>query len=150
VADSDSLGPRWEGSFVEPVQYPSARALAVAFGGAVFEPGWWPDDMGEVHYEIVHYEIDPFPSELQYHIVSIRNDGTPISAIGYDENPRSHLPQEDWYEPAALKALGGIVAGTPSGFRSALNRDGQTFQLLGYRTEADVVRAVLSLNRVMP
>ena len=111
----------------------------------MFEPGWWPEDVDALTYKLSLSGRQP-----QYQIGSIRSDGRPIVVIGQKTDPRARLPQESWYEPAELVGLGAIVAGTDIGYRAALDREQQIVQLIGYSTEAEVVRAALSLSRVTP
>jgi hypothetical protein len=100
--------------------------------------------------EAVVFELFESHSGAQYQIGSVRTDGRPILLIGQKENPRARLPQETWYEPPVLQPLGGSVADTETGYRAVLHQEQQTIQLIGYLTEAEVVRAALSLNRIMP
>jgi len=126
---------------VASTRFASVSELAAAFGADVFEPEWWPEDIGELAYELVSSGAGP-----SYHIGSVRADGRPIVVIGQHENPRSHLPPEDWCQPVELEALGATVAATGAGYRAVVHRERQRVQLIGYLSEAEVIRAVLSLK----
>jgi hypothetical protein len=145
MSDARPTGPRAEITEVPSTAYASAHELARAFGSVVFEPAWWPSDIEELTYELLESASGP-----SYHIGSVRTDGRPIVLIGQREDPRVHLLLENWYEPDALKALGGIAAETGAGYRAVLRQEQQTVQLIGYLSEAEVTRAALSLNRVAP
>jgi hypothetical protein len=145
MSDARESSVRVEITQLIPTIYPSAHELAGAFGSVVFEPGWWPEDMAKLTYELFQVRSGP-----RYQIGSVRTDGRPIMLLGQVENPRARLPEEDWYEPLDLVQLGGKVAATDIGYRAALRQDQQALQLIGYSTEAEVVRAALSLRRVTP
>jgi hypothetical protein len=126
-------------------QHGSAQELATALGSTVFEPRFWPEDVGTVTYELA---IAPHRS--RYQIGSTRADGRPIVTIGQKHDPGARLPNENWYEQSDLREFHTLVAHTDNGYRAALQRDDQSIQLLGYLTEPELVRAVLSLHGVMP
>jgi hypothetical protein len=110
-----------------PTIYPSAYELAGASDSVVFEPGWWPEDMAELTYELFQVRSGP-----RYQIASIRTDGRPIMLLGQVENPRARLPEENSYEPLGLAPLGGKAA-TDIGYRAALRQDQQALPLIGSR-----------------
>ena len=127
----------------EAEQYGSARALADSFGSPVFEPRWWPKNAGAVGYW-----LDRLPSSAHYRIGSTRPDGTPICVLGRPENRTGRLPEGDWYQPPELAALRGLVRTNGAQVHAVIHDEQQTIHLIGYASEAEVVRAVGSFRRV--
>lgn len=119
-------------------------ALAEGFGGPIFEPMWWPDETGAVTYF-----LDESPSRVRYRIGSTRRDGTPIVVIGTAEL-EGGLPDGPWSRPPELKAWHGLVRTDGVHVHAVVNHEQQTIHLIGYASEAEVVRAVRSLRRVTP
>jgi hypothetical protein len=123
----------------------SAPGLAVGFGGPIFEPTWWPDDTGAVTYL-----LDESPSRVSYRIGSTRRDGTPICVIGRaEEQPERTLPPGNWSRPPELEAWRGLVRTNDAHIHAVLYHGQQTIQLIGYASEAELVRAVKSFQRVL-
>lgn len=124
----------------------AAPALAEGFGGPIFEPIWWPDDT-----DAVTYLLDESPSRVRYRIGSTRRDGTPIFVIGRAGEQRERtLPRGNWSRPPELKAWRGLTRTDGAHVHAVLYREQQTIHLIGYTSEAEVVRAVRSLRRVTP
>ena len=123
----------------------SAPALAEGFTGPIFEPDWWPDDTGAVTYL-----LDQSPSRVGYRIGSTRCDGTPIVVIGRaGEQPERTLPRGNWSRPQELEAWRGLVRTNDAHIHAVLYHEQQTIHLIGYASEAEVVRAARSLRRVV-
>jgi hypothetical protein len=123
--------------------YPTAEALAQNFDLPVFEPAWWPTDIGELTYE-----IKALGSGLAYYIGSVRDDGAPIVVLGQAANPRARLPPDNWRPALALSDVDGLIGGEDGRRRVVLSLEQQRVQLIGYRTEAGAIRAAQSLRRV--
>ena len=122
----------------------SAPGLAVGFGAPIFEPTWWPDDTGPVTYL-----LDESPSRAGYRIGSTRRDGTPISVIGRPgEQPERTLPPGNWSRPPELEAWRGLVRTNDAHIHAVLYPGQQTIHLIGYASEAELVQAVESFQRV--
>jgi hypothetical protein len=96
----------------------------------------------------VGYWLERLPSHVHYRIGSTRHDGIPICVIGQPENRNGRLPHDDWYQPPALEALGGLVRPNGSGVQAVVHDEQQTIHLIGFESEAEVVRAVRSFRRV--
>jgi hypothetical protein len=120
----------------------SAPGLVDGFGGPVFEPTWWPDDIGAVTYV-----LDRSPSRVRYRIGSTRRDGTPIVVIGRGEQIGG-LPDGNWSRPPELEAFHGLLRTVGAYVHAVVNREQQTLHLIGYASEAEVARALGSLRRV--
>lgn len=123
--------------------YESARALAAGFGLPIFEPTWWPEDTG-----VVRYWLDRRPSQVAYRVGSTRHDGTPICAIGHQETRKGRLPEGNWHRPPELDALRGFVRTTGPHVHAVVHDEQQIIHLIGYASEAEVVRAATNLSRV--
>lgn len=123
----------------------SAPGLADGFGGPIFEPTWWPDDSGAVTYV-----LDRSPSRVTYRIGSTRSDGTPICVIGRAEQRGGSLPDGNWSPLPELEALHGLVRTVGGHVHVVVNVEQQTIHLIGYASEAEVVRAAETLRRVTP
>ena len=125
----------------------SAVALAGAFASAILEPAWWPEDIGQVGYD-----LDNHPrGGSSYRIGSLRSDGRLIVVIGRpqrDGDPMRGLPSANWHDIPQLASYSAVVANENRAVRAVLMRDGLTVQLLGYMSEAELVRAVESLQLV--
>jgi hypothetical protein len=149
---SGDNGPRVEIAEAVYETHGSAAALAKAFGSSVFEPLWWPNDAGEISYT-----LDRFPSHANYRIGSIRAGGVPIAVIGFIElessarSPRDWMAGE-WHEPSELSHVNGLIGrvGIPRRLQ-AFVWDGDTrVTLIGFDSEADIIRAVRSFVRASP
>ncbi len=123
--------------------YPTVEALAQNFDLPVFEPAWWPADIGELRFE-----VQALGSGLAYFIGSVRDDGAPIVVLGQAENPRSRLPSDNWQPAPELADVGGLIGGEDGRRRVVLSLEQQRVHLIGYRTETDAIRAAQSLRRV--
>lgn len=126
-------------------RYGSARALAETFGSPIFEPTWWPEDIGAVTYC-----LDRWPSSVVYRIGSTRHDGAPICVIGGPENQTGQLAKGNWYTPPELEGWRGLVSTSGAHVHAVVHDEQQIIHLIGYTSEAEVVRAVKSLRRVPP
>jgi hypothetical protein len=130
----------------------SGSALARAFGGAILEPSWWPPDTEEVSYRLYGEH-----GNAHYSVGSTRAHGVPISVVGFWEaawkgrSPRDWLAGE-WSEPSELAHLRGLIGkvGVPPRLQVVLYDQQLAIQLIGYRTEAEIMNAVRSLRRVEP
>jgi hypothetical protein len=140
--DSDSA-PRITMREASSTVYPTVEALAQNFDWPVFEPAWWPTDIGELTYE-----VKVLGSGLAYYIGSVRDDGAPIVVLGQAANPRARLPPDSWRPARELADVGGLIGGEDGRRRVVLSLEQERVQLIGYRTEADAVRAAQSLRRV--
>jgi hypothetical protein len=122
----------------------SAPGLAVGFGGPIFEPTSWPADTGAVTYL-----LDESPSRVSYRIGSTRRDGTPICVIGRTgEQLERTLPRGNWSRPPELEAWRGLVRTNDAHIHAVLYPGQQTIHLIGYASEAELVQAVKSFQRV--
>lgn len=125
----------------------SAVELAGALGSALLEPGWWPQDVGQVRYSLDHHpRVGP-----SYRIGSVRSDGRPILVTGRpqrDGDPMRGLPSANWHNLPQLAAYSAVVANENGAVRAVLMREGLTVQLIGYLSEAELVRAIESLRLV--
>jgi hypothetical protein len=124
-------------------RYGSARALADAFGAPIFEPAWWPEDA-----RAVAYTLERSPSGQTYRIGSTRRDGTPIYLIGRSDDPSARLPDGNWSRLPELEALHGIVRTNGAQVHAVVYEEEQAIHLIGYASEAEVVRAAESLRVV--
>ena len=123
----------------------SARALAESFGGPVFEPTWWPEDVRRP----LSYELGSSPVGNTYRIVSTREDGAPIAVIGGPERPERRLPTGWWSPMRELETLRGQVLVDDGRLHAVVYDERQVIHLIGYASEAEVVRAVESFRRVV-
>ena len=128
---------------VRSTRYRSALALAESFGAAVFEPTWWPRDTGKLSYE-----LDAVQSGAMYRIGSTRSGGTPICVIGKAEEPGLHLPAGNWSPIPEMEAMRGLISTSADHVRAIVHQEQQTIHLIGYASEAEVVQAVKSFQRV--
>lgn len=128
---------------VSSKSFTSARDLAESFGAPVFEPTWWPEDAGTVLYE-----LDTSPSGAKYRIGSTHTGGTPICVLGRPHNPRRNLPTGDWSPIPELEAVGGLISTSGANVRGVVHQEHQTLHLIGYASEAELIRAVKSFQRV--
>jgi hypothetical protein len=119
--------------------FSSALALAESFGGPVFEPTWWPEDT-----QMVSYRLDG----ATYWIGSTRREGTPIGVIGKAEKSWLRLPGGNWSAIPELEAMRGLVSTSDDHVRAVVSQEHQTIHVIGYASEAELVRAVKSFQRV--
>jgi hypothetical protein len=120
-------------------RFRSALALAESFGAPVFEPTWWPEDTRKVSYRL---------DGATYWIGSTRRGGTPIGVIGKGEKPGLRLPGGNWSAIPELEAMRGLVSTSDDHVRAVVHQEQQTIHLIGYASEAHLVQAVKSLQRV--
>ncbi len=120
-------------------RYRSALALAESFGAPVFEPTWWPEDTRKVSYRL---------DGAMYRIGSTRRGGTPICVIGRAEKPELRLPSGNWSPIPELEVMRGLVSTSDDHVRAVVHQEQQTIHLIGYASEAELVRAVKSFQRV--
>lgn len=126
--------------------YSSAVSLEQAFGSTMLEPSWWPADAGPIGYRLAR-SLD----HLEYVIVSTRSgDDSLTCVIGHVEVPGGGRAAGDWYAPSELKELRGLVGrtGHPRRLQAVVHDEGLAIHLIGYGSEAEVVRAAHSLRRV--
>jgi hypothetical protein len=121
----------------------TAESLAKGFGATIFEPEWWPHDVGPVGYFLDRHEHG-----LSYRIGSTRRGGAPIACIGGSENPKARLAAANWRELPEFGAWRAVVSAGDTGTRAVLHRDEQTLHLIGYASEAGIVAAIRSLRAV--
>jgi hypothetical protein len=124
---------------IDSTECGSAHALAQSFGRPVFEPAWWPEDTGTVSYR---------RDGATYWIGSTRREGTPIGVIGKAEKPELRLPGGNWSPIPELEAMRGLVSTSDDHVRAVVHQEQQTIHLIGYASEAELVRAVQSFRRV--
>lgn len=124
-------------------QFKSAQAVAKSLRLTVYEPTWWPEDVGTLTYQ-----IQEFTSGSYYRIGSVRSDGTPISVLGGRRSDQARLPPEHWYALPELQSWSGLVSETETHCRAVLQKDEQTIQLIGFESVGEIVRAADSLRRV--
>lgn len=129
-------------SRVRSKRYESARALAESFGCPIFEPTWWPEDVRSVSYR-----LERSRSGVVYRIGSTRSDGTPICVIGSSDH-YGNLPKGNWSQPPELEAMQGLVRTNGNWVHGVVHARQQTIHLVGYVSEAELVRAVRSFHRV--
>ena len=122
----------------------SARALAESYGGPVFEPTWWPEDVRRP----LSYELGSSPVGNSYRILSTREDGAPIAVIGGAERPERRLPTGNWSPMKELEAFRGQFLVDDGRLHAVVYDEQQVIHLIGYTSEAEVVRAVDSFRRV--
>jgi hypothetical protein len=120
-------------------RFRSALALAESFEAPVFEPSWWPEDTGKVSYRL---------DGARYWIGSTRRGGTPIGVTGKAEKPELRLPRGNWSPMPELEAMRGLVSTSDDHIRAVVNQEQQTIHLIGYASEAELVHAVKSFQRV--
>jgi hypothetical protein len=137
-------GPSDEVVAVRSERERSARALAESVGAPVLAPDWWPEDVGKVTYT-----LDRSLSEVGYRIWSLRPDGTPVSVVARPMHTElgMGLPEGNWHRVAELEPWDGLVSTQGAHVRAVVQRDEQIVHLIGYGSEADVVRAAVSLRR---
>ena len=128
-----------KGLRVRSKSYRAALALAESFGAPVFEPTWWPEDTGKVSYRL---------DGAMYWIGATRRGGTPIGVIGKAEKPELHLPVGNWSPIPELEAMRGLVSTSDDHVRAVVHQEQQTIHLIGYASEAELVQAVKSFQRV--
>jgi len=117
----------------------SALALAESFGAPVFEPSWWPEDARKVSYRL---------DGATYFIGSIRREGTPICVLGKAEKSELRLPVGNWSAIPELETMRGLVSRSDGRVRAVVHQEQQMIHLIGYASEAELVRAVKSFRRV--
>jgi len=117
----------------------SALALAESFGAPVFEPTWWPEDTREVSYRL---------DGATYWIGSTRRGGSPIGVIGKAEKPELRLPSGNWSPVPELEAMRGLASTSDDHVRAVVHQEQQTIHVIGYASEAELVQAVKSFQRV--
>jgi hypothetical protein len=122
-----------------PKRFRSALALAESFGAPVFEPSWWPEDAGKVSYRL---------DGASYWIGSTRRGGTPIGVVGRAEKPELRLPRGNWSAIPELEAMRGLVSTSDDHVRAVVHQEQQTIHVIGYASQAELVRAVKSFQRV--
>jgi len=122
--------------------FESARALAESFGGPVFEPTWWPEDV----HRPLSYELGSSPVGYTYRVVSTREDGAAV--IGGADRPEKHLPTGNWSPQQELEALRGQVLSDDGRLHAVVYDEQQVIHLIGYTSEAEIVRTVGSFRRV--
>lgn len=85
-----------------------------------------------------------------YSIGSTRDEGTPIGVIGMAEKPELHLhlPGGNWSPLPGLEAVRGLVQTSDDHVRAMVHLEQQTIQLIGYASEAELLQAVKSFQRV--
>ncbi len=136
---SESGHIRVSGTTAEPKYFTSALALAESFEAQVFEPTWWPEDTRNVEYRL---------DGAMYWIGSIRREGVPIGVVGKAEAPGLRLPVGNWSAIPELDAMRGLVSTSGDQVRAVVHQEQQTILLIGYASEAELVRAVKSFQRV--
>lgn len=141
---AEDPGPDASSQKARSEQCGSAEALAEGFGFPVFVPTWWPDGASDV----VDYELDELSSGVLYRIESRRADGSPLRIIGGRKNPEAQLATGDWHEHPEIARWHGLVRLDDDRFHAVIQRDQQTIHLMGFSSQADVVRAAESLRRV--
>jgi hypothetical protein len=124
-------------------QFDSAQPMAKALGYSVYEPTWWPDDIG-----VVTYRIDELVEGPRYKIGSVRQGGVPICVFGGSKFREARLPPEHWHAVPELQSWSGLVNQTDSDCRAVLRVDEQTIHLIGFSNLDELVRAVNSLRPV--
>jgi hypothetical protein len=140
-------GPRVTVREMDSATFSSAPELAEAFGSVVCEPGWWPADTEEVSYRLLGES-----GVAHYQIGSTRRGGVPILVVGHREaalagrSPRDWLVGE-WSEPPELADVRGLIGavGNPPRLHGVVYEHGLQIQLIGYDTEAEIMRAVDTL-----
>jgi hypothetical protein len=125
--------------------YRSARALAESFGAPIFEPTWWPEDT-----DVVSYDLDLLQTGAMYRIGSTRTGGIPICVLGRPSKPGQNLPVGNWSPIPELEAIAGLISTSDANVRAVVHQEQQTIHLIGYASEAEVVQAVKSFQRVTP
>jgi hypothetical protein len=132
--------------------YDSASELARAFGSFVLEPTWWPADTARISYVLVRSS-----RSAHYRIESTRTEGVPICVVGHlqatlsGRTPRDWLHGE-WSEPPELAHVRGLIGkvGIPRRLQATIYDQGQQLQLIGYGSEAEILKAIESLHAVSP
>jgi hypothetical protein len=132
--------------------YDSAAELARAFGSFVLEPTWWPADTAGISYVLVRSSRG-----AHYRIESTRTEGVPICVVGHlqatlsGRTPRDWLHGE-WSEPPKLAHVRGLIGkvGIPRRLQAAIYDQGQQLQLIGYDSEAEILKVIDSLHAVSP
>ncbi|HEY0225779.1 MAG TPA: hypothetical protein VGC05_05140 [Mycobacterium sp.] len=144
-AGVQNSGPFVKSGSVTTKTYSSPGLLAEAFGASIFEPAWWPEDAGEHVYSLTASVV------VRYRIWAPTGDGTFVSVIGH-VNPgqvtAGLLPDSNWKRLSELEAWDGQVSTSGGQSRALVHREQQSIQLIGFKSQADVVRAVKSLRRV--
>jgi hypothetical protein len=142
--------PRVELRSLDRLSFGSAAELAGAFGAPVLAPAWWPADI----HALAH-TLGELPGRgPQYQISTARHDGRPIAVIGRAQRegdplaPVRGISGLDWHSLPELEAYSGQVSVERDAVRAVLMRDGLTVQLIGYMSEAEIVRAIESLQLV--
>lgn len=133
-------GPTLSVVRVRSRRYRSARELADHFGAPVFQPTWWPEGTRSVYYR-----LEGSASNLTYRIGSKHRL---ICIIGGPDQPRANLPIGNWYRPPELEAMDGLVNPHDGRVQGVVHIDGQTIHLIGYASEAELVQAAKSFQRV--
>jgi hypothetical protein len=124
----------------------SAEALARAFGALVFEPTWWPP--GVQH---LTYHLERLSTHHQYRVSATRPDGAPIGLIGRAQDPSARLPRPtEWRAIPELSAMRGASRACGSSVQAVMYVDNQAIHLVGYASDAEVIRVATGLRRVTP
>ena len=111
-------------------------------------PHWWPPDSRGVSYGLMSGA-----GRSCYRIYTQRANGAPVCVVGLLESCwRGRSPKDwlegDWFEPESLAHVRGIVGrvGTSAALHVALYSNGLAIQLLGYRTDQEILNVVGSLH----
>jgi hypothetical protein len=143
------MSPEPRVTVTEPIveDYDSPGALAQAFGSALVMPTWWPADAEEVDYH-----LDRFPNHLSYRIDSLRHRRAPLIIVGDPEIAGAGRATGTWCAPPELASLRGLIGttGIPPHLQAVVHDAGLAIHLLGYATQAEIIKATSSLRRFEP
>ena len=125
--------------------YDSAQELADALGFEVFEPSWWPEDVGRLNYRVEHWLSGP-----SYSIGSVRGDSRPVLVLGGLLTNRGSPPSDGWRDLPELPSWSGQVRDEDFQTRGLLHSDTQRVQVIGLDSAEQLVRVVNSFRRSLP
>jgi hypothetical protein len=125
----------------------SVPALATAFGRVLFTPAWWPEDAQELECR-----LDRFPHRTHYWVGAIRDDSVPVGVVGNVEVPGARRATGEWWAPSELAHVRGLIGrvGIPHRLQAVVHDEDLAIHLIGYETEAEIVKTVNSFQRISP
>ena len=133
-----------------PESFDSALELASAFGSPVFEPAWWPAEVGAISYLLFRFpDVDRGVSD-DYHIGSTRHGDVPIYVVGHREHPDAERAGGEWYAAPELATVRGLIGrvGVPPRLQAVVHHDKLAIHLIGYQTDDEIIGAATSLRRI--
>jgi len=96
----------------------------------------------------VTYHLDQTPTGATYRIEASRYRAQPVCIIGSAEDAEGRLPNGNWSRSPELDAVRGLIRTRGTHVHAVVYKERQAIHLIGYTSEAEIVRVVKSLRRV--